>query len=433
MKKFIIASMALVVFCWLGVYAQEEEQDFTIQKEYTREVEKLMKDKAIKNVFEIIEQQDEQSIMDLITLTEIEAPPFKEEKRAARFKEMLEAEGADSVWIDEEGNVLALRKGTVGDRTVALDAHLDTVFPEGTDVKVRNTGDTLRAPGIGDDTRGLSLVLAVLRAMNTADLKTEADILFIGTVGEEGPGDLRGVKYLFREGGPRIDSWIAIDGGDIGRVNTKALGSIRYRVKFLGPGGHSWGAFGLPNPHHALGTAIHYFVKAADDYTKDGPKTSYNVGIIGGGTSVNSIPFASFMDIDMRSIDPKRLSDMDQILKDACNKAVEEQNALKRRRGDVRVEFEMIGNRPSGEGDPNTPLIQRALAATTLFGEEPRITRGSTNSNTPISLGIPAITIGRGGKSFGAHSLAEWFYNEDGHRATQLAFLILAAESGLAD
>ncbi|MEM8895189.1 MAG: M20/M25/M40 family metallo-hydrolase, partial [Bacteroidota bacterium] len=389
MKK-ITGLLALVCFAFIAV--AQEGVNVEIQKTYKSEIAKLMKNKNVIRAMDLIKEQDGQTIADLITLTEIEAPPFKEEKRAVKFKEMIEAAGADSVWIDAEGNVIGLRKGTKREKVVVLDAHLDTVFPEGTDVEVRNEGDTLRAPGIGDDTRGLSMVVAVLRAMEDLSIETEHDILFIGTVGEEGPGDLRGVKYLFSDNGPKIDSWISIDGGAIGRVNTMGLGSIRYRVKFIGPGGHSWGAFGLANPHHALGAAIHYFVQAADEYTKDGPKTSYNVGIIGGGTSVNSIPFASYMDIDMRSIKPERLDDMDKILRESVGKAIDEQNAIKRRGRPMRAEFEMIGNRPSGEGDPNTPLIQRALAATEAFGEEPRITRGSTNSNTPISKGVPAVT-----------------------------------------
>ncbi|MEQ9297053.1 MAG: M20/M25/M40 family metallo-hydrolase [Cyclobacteriaceae bacterium] len=430
MKK--ITSLLVLILVVFAVQAQEDAAKVEIQKSYKSEVAKLMKNKNLIKAMDLVREQDAQTIADLITLTQIEAPPFKEDNRGLKFKEMLEAYGADSVWIDDEGNVIGLRKGTKREKVVALDAHLDTVFPEGTDVKVRNTGDTLRAPGIADDTRGLAGVLAVLRAMEDLSIETEHDVLFIGSVGEEGPGDLRGVKYLFSENGPRINSWIAVDGVNISTINTMGLGSIRYRVKFLGPGGHSWGAFGLANTHHALGSAIHYFVEAADEYTKDGPKTSYNVGIIGGGTSVNSIPFASFMDIDMRSIKPERLEDMDRILKESVQKAIDEQNAIKRRGRPMSAEFEMIGNRPSGEGDPNLPLIQRALASAEALGGQPSLTRGSTNSNIPISKGIPAITIGSGGKAFGAHSLAEWYYNDEGWKGTQLALLILVSESGLA-
>jgi len=413
--------------------AQEEQlsDHIVVDPVYQQEIEALRAHPAVQRAMKLIEETDEQTVQETIHLTEIPAPPFKEEVRAVEFKNMLEKIGVDSAWIDAEGNVIALRKGTKGDRTVALDAHLDTVFPEGTEVDVTVNADTLFAPGVGDDTRGLGMVLAVLRAMNETDIQTEDDLLFIGTVGEEGLGDLRGVKYLFGENGPGIDSWISIDGGDLGRVNYKGLGSYRYRITFKGPGGHSWGAFGLANPHHAMGAAIRYFVEAADEFTEDGPRTSYNVGRIGGGTSVNSIPFTSWMEVDTRSIDPTRLDSMEVILKNAVQRGLEEQNALRREGRPLTVEIEMIGKRPSGELSPELPLIQRATAALAPFDTEPRYTRGSTNSNIPISLGVPAVTIGRGGEGDWAHSLLEWWANKEGHKAVQYALLVLLAESGL--
>ncbi len=413
--------------------AQEEQlsDHIVVDPVYQQEIEALRVHPAVQRAMKLIEETDEQTVQETIHLTEIPAPPFKEEVRAVEFKNMLEKIGVDSAWIDAEGNVIALRKGTKGDRTVVLDAHLDTVFPEGTEVDVTVNADTLFAPGVGDDTRGLGMVLAVLRAMNETDIQTEDDLLFIGTVGEEGLGDLRGVKYLFGENGPGIDSWISIDGGDLGRVNYKGLGSYRYRITFKGPGGHSWGAFGLANPHHAMGAAIRYFVEAADEFTEDGPRTSYNVGRIGGGTSVNSIPFTSWMEVDTRSIDPTRLDSMEVILKNAVQRGLEEQNALRREGRPLTVEIEMIGKRPSGELSPELPLIQRATAALAPFDTEPRYTRGSTNSNIPISLGVPAVTIGRGGAGDWAHSLLEWWANKEGHKAVQYALLVLLAESGL--
>jgi len=290
-------------------------------------------------------------------------------------------------------------------------------------------GDTLYAPGAADDTRGLAMVIRVLQAMNDAKIETAHDVLFVGSVGEEGLGDLRGVKHLFSAKGTKIDSWIAIDGGSLGRVNNQGLGSHRYRITFRGPGGHSWGAFGLGNPHHALGTAIHNFVQAADAFTAYGPKTSYNVGIISGGTSINSIPFSSSMEIDMRSIDPARLDTMDVILKDAVNAALAAQNKIKRLGKPLTVDIDKIGDRPSGELSEKLPIIQRALACTAFMGKRPQLTRGSTNSNIPISLGIPAVTIGRGGIGRNAHSLAEWWLDVEGYKSTQLALLLLLAEA----
>ena len=297
------------------------------------------------------------------------------------------------------------------------------------EVKIQN--DTLFAPGIGDDTRGLSMILTILETIKANNIQPKNNLLFVGSVGEEGLGDLRGVKHLFRENGPQIDSWIAIDGGNIGRVNNKGLGSYRYRVTFEGPGGHSWGTFGLGNPHHAMGEAIGNFVRASDIYTEKGPKTSYNVGVVSGGTSINSIPFESIMEIDIRSIEPKRLDAMEVILKEAVKKALAHQNDLKRQGPDLTVKIDKIGNRPSGELSDTLPLIQRTLAATTHFGAEPFLTRGSTNSNIPITKGIPSVTIGRGGNGGKAHSLGEWWVNEEGYKAIQLALLIVLSETGI--
>ena len=422
----LLFSFFLLVSCL--TVAQE---DLLIDKKYSKAVLRLVKNKKIKAAFETIEKIDSKTLERHLKLTEIEAPPFKEEKRAVVFADYFKNLGMDSVWIDAEGNVLGLLKGSNGERTVALDAHLDTVFPEGTDVKVKIKNDTLYAPGIGDDTRGLSMLLTLLETIKTNDINPKDNILFVGSVGEEGLGDLRGVKHLFREGGPQIDSWIAIDGGSIGRVNNKALGSYRYRVSYKGPGGHSWGAFGLANPHHALGQAISNFVVVADQYTAGGPKTSYNVGVIAGGTSINSVPFESSMQIDIRSVEPARLDEMEALLERATQKALEHQNSIKRRGPDLTLELEKIGNRPYGELPDTLPLVQRTLAATTYFGTQPYLTRGSTNSNIPISKGIPSVTIGRGGKGGKAHSLDEWWVNEEGHKAIQLALLILLSETGI--
>ena len=407
------------------------QDKITIEKKYTKAIKRLVKNKKVKAAFEHIVSLETKTLERHIALTEIEAPPFKEEKRATVFAEYYRDLGMDSVWIDSEGNVLGLLLGSEGKQTVALDAHLDTVFPEGTNVKVRIENDTLYAPGIGDDTRGLSMLLTILETIKTNNIQPKDNLLFVGSVGEEGLGDLRGVKHLFRENGPQIDSWIAIDGGNIGRVNNKGLGSYRYRVTFEGPGGHSWGAFGLGNPHHAMGEAIGNFVRASDIYTEKGPKTSYNVGVVSGGTSINSIPFESIMEIDIRSIEPKRLDAMEVILKEAVKKALAHQNDLKRQGPDLTVKIDKIGNRPSGELSDTLPLIQRTLAATTHFGAKPFLTRGSTNSNIPITKGIPSVTIGRGGNGGKAHSLGEWWINEEGYKAIQLALLIVLSETGM--
>lgn len=428
--RIAVLCLFTLIFVNSSLFGQDSDA-ISIQPAYQSEIQHLLRQDPVKAIMDYLQEQDGRTVANTIELNEIPAPPFKEEVRAEHFAKMLKELGLDSVWIDAEGNVLGLRKGTKGDRTIALDAHLDTVFPEGTPVKVKVVGDTLFAPGIGDDTRGLAMVLAILRALNANDIQTEADILFIGTVGEEGLGDLRGVKHIFREGGPKIDSWISIDGGKLGRVNFKGLGSHRFRVIYKGPGGHSWGAFGLANPHHAMAAGIRHFVTEADKFTAYGARTSYNVGRMGGGTSVNSIPFSSWAEIDMRSYSPARLDSMDQILKMAMQKGLEEQNAIRREGRPLQLEIELIGDRPSGELSPELPLIQRASAAAAAFGVAPRATRGSTNANTPISLGVPAVTIGRGGDGGWGHSLLEWWANKEGHRAVQYAAVLLLAEAGL--
>jgi acetylornithine deacetylase/succinyl-diaminopimelate desuccinylase-like protein len=354
-----------------------------------------------------------------------------EEVRGRRFAERLVEIGVDSVWTDDEGNVIGLRRGR-GSGTIVIAGHLDTVFPEGTDVTIQQRGDTLYAPGIADDTRGLVTVLAILRAMNAAEIETEYDVWFVGTVGEEGLGDLRGMKHLFREGGPDIDAFISIDGLGRDGITNAGLGSYRYRVTFHGPGGHSWGAFGLANPAHALGRAVARFDAAAKVYT-DGAerRTSYNVGRIGGGTSVNSIPFEAWMEIDMRSQSPRALDEIDAVFREAMQAGLDEENAERADGEALTLELEKIGDRPSGEIADDDPFVQRAIAATTLTGGEPRLGRSSTDANIPISLGVPSITIGGGGAGGAAHSLGEYYINRDGPVGIQRAMLILIAQAGL--
>lgn len=379
-----------------------------------------------------IEADNPRARADLIRLTEIPAPPFGEEARAAAFADMLREAGADSVWVDEAGNVLALRRGTVGDRTLVLSGHLDTVFPEGTDVTVTQRGDTLFAPGVGDDTRGLIVVLTVLRALEEHDIETRGNVLFVGTVGEEGLGDLRGVKHLFREGGPRIDAFITVDGGDDAEITNGALGSRRYRVTYEGPGGHSWSAFGGASPIHALGRAITIFDDAAARYTAGPPLTSYNVGRIGGGTSVNSIAFEAWMEVDMRAENRDRLMGIDSLFREAVRRALLDENAGRRSGDPLTVDARLVGDRPSGMTDPALPFVGRVMAATAYLGDEPRTRTSSTDANIPISLGIPAVSIGRGGISENGHAPEEYWVDRDAPRAVKRALLVVLMESGLA-
>ena len=396
----------------------------------------------VQRAYEIIEALEPRTRSDHIALTQIAAPPFMEEARAVVYADWLREAGADSVFIDEEGNVVAIRAGRGGSRgrtedgrrrTVAISGHLDTVFPEDVDVTVTVRGDTLFAPGIGDDTRGLIAVLTVLRALEAAGIETEADVRFIGVVGEEGIGDLRGMKHLFREGADPIHTWIDVDGTGLGRIVNKGLGSHRYRVTFRGPGGHSWGAFGLASPAHALGRAIRHFQDVAEGLTRSGPRTSYNVGRLGGGTSVNSIPFEAWMEVDMRSVSEESLGRIDAAFREAMERALREENALRRDGPEIELVLEQIGDRPSGEMADDHPLAQRAMEVMRVFGADPELVRSSTDSNIPISLGIPAVTIGSGGVGGGAHSPGEWWVNRDGHLGIQAELLLLVSEAGLAE
>ncbi len=404
-------------------------QDFEIQPQYLAELQAIRDDARVAAALDDVLAMDPENEALLIELTEIPAPPFMEEERAAHYLGLVREAGLDAD-LDGIGNVVARIPGSGGERTVAVVAHLDTVFPEGTDVTVRRDGDKLMAPGIADDTRGLVTMLTLMKLMERRGLETTDDVLFVGSVGEEGIGDLRGVKHLFREGGPSIDAFIAIDGTSNTRVLNHAIGSHRYKVSFLGPGGHSWGAFGLGNPAHALSRAVKLFDDRAGEYVTSGDKTTYNIGRIGGGTSVNSIPFETWMEVDMRSMVPERLEEIDAIFQEAMQEALAEQNQLRRDGEELTVDIQMIGNRPSGIVPTDTPLIQRALAATRAVGGEPELSMGSTDSNVPIALGIPATTIGSGGEGFGAHSLHEWWANRDGHLGIQKALLLVLAEAG---
>ncbi len=419
--------------CLVSAVAVQAARQPAQDPAYAREASTLLADPRVRTAFRHILDTEPESLANLIELTEIPAPPFGEAARAARFAALLEGAGLEDVGIDEVGNVVGRRPGVAGERVVAYSAHLDTVFPAGTDVTVRSRGKRLYAPGIGDNSRGLVNVLAVLRAMQHAGIRTRADVLFVGNVGEEGLGDLRGVKHLFREGAEPIHALIAVDGGRSERIVYGGVGSHRYRITFRGPGGHSWGAFGTANPHHALAQAIALLDERAAGITRAGEKSSYNVGRIGGGTSINSLPFESWAEVDIRSGDPARIRLIDDVLHAAVAEALAAENGARDRGEPLTVEIRRVGTRPAARGDARWPLVQRALAATRALGIEPRLRLSSTDANLPISLGIPAVTLSRGGISGNAHAPDEWWENVDGHVGIQIGLLTLLAEAGLAE
>jgi acetylornithine deacetylase/succinyl-diaminopimelate desuccinylase-like protein len=429
-RSFSISIVALMAMISLPAVGQVID-DVAIAEEFLQQARALGDRAEVKAAYAHILALEPQHREDLIELTEIPAPPFMEQARAARFAEMLREAGLTDVTIDEVGNVIGRRPGTAGEGVIGFLAHLDTVFPEGTDVTVRFDDETLYAPGIGDNSRGLVVILGVLRAMQHARIETEADVLFIGNVGEEGLGDLRGVKHLFRDGAEKIDSLLVIDGGNANRIVYGGVGSHRYRVTFNGPGGHSWGAFGTANPQHALARAIALFDQNAPTITGEGQKSSYNVGRIGGGTSINSVPFDAWAEIDIRSGDQARIDAIDAILKAAVEKALQDENAGRSRGPELTVDVARVGTRPAANGNADWPLVQRALAATQTFGIKAALQISSTDANLPISKGIPAVTMSRGGVSSDAHAPAESWKNENGHISIQIALLTLLAEAGM--
>lgn len=356
------------------------------------------------------ERDFDRFVAELIRLTEIPAPPFKEQLRAEAYAQLLREVGLEQVEIDAEGNALGLWRGTGGGPLLAVAAHLDTVFPEGTDVRVKRQGTRLLAPGVGDDTRGLAFLLAAVRAMRAAKVTTASDILFIGNVGEEGPGDLRGMRYLFGKSPwrDRIKRFITVDGRSNDLITNGALGSKRYRVTFKGPGGHSWGAFGQASPAFALGNAI---AKLSKVVVPKQPKVSYNVGVVSGGTSVNSIPFEVAMEVDMRSTSQEELAKIDAQFLKLVEEAVVEENAARLTTfGKLTADVKLIGERPSGVTPPESPLLRQVAATMKTFEKVPVWETSSTDANIPISLGIPAFAMASqsANRSGRAHSLDEW-------------------------
>lgn len=394
------------------------------------QAEALLANSQVQDAVAFLDSQADRAIETLIELNEIPAPPFQEGERAEAVAERFRAIGLSDVSIDEVGNVLARRPGTGGGRTIAVAAHLDTVFPPATDVTVRREGDTFYAPGIGDNTRGLVMMLSLAEALETQAITTRDDILFIGSVGEEGLGDLRGVRHIFR-GDHGVDSFIAIDGGDTNRLVISAVGSHRYRVTYKGPGGHSYGAFGRAHPHQALGRAISEFTRLATPITQEtGPKATFSVGRIGGGTSVNSIPFESWMEVDMRSVDPRRLDALDAAFQEAVQIALDAENEQRTHGAPLEVDIESVGRRPAGEGDPASPLARHAIAALEASGRVAELSASSTDANIPIWLGVPAVTISRGGESANAHALDESWTARDVLVSEQVALVLLLLEAG---
>jgi acetylornithine deacetylase/succinyl-diaminopimelate desuccinylase-like protein len=393
--------------------------------------ERLLEKGRVRAALEAARKNEPQVIEEQIRLSEIPAPPFAEEVRAEAFRQVLEQLGLERVRIDAAGNVLGERPGRELRPHVVLSAHLDTVFPEGTDLEVTREGPVLRAPGIGDDARGLAVLIGVIRALAQARVETTGRLTFVATVGEEGLGDLRGVKYLFEtELAGEVDRFVSVDGTRHDLTNV-AVGSYRYRVTFEGPGGHSYGSFGLVNPIHALGRAI---AGIGDLVVPSEPRTTFNVGRVGGGTSINAIAFEAWMEVDLRSSDVEALAALDTDFHAAVDAAVVAENGRWPGEARVRVRKERVGTRPAGRIQDASPVLRAARSVTRALGLTHELSEGSTDSNIPMSLGIPAVTIGGGGSGEGAHSLQESWDSTNSWKGTQRALLLaIALTEPLAD
>ena len=401
--------------------------------ETAADIERMARRPAVARARQLLRQTDDETLADLTELVAIPAPPFGEAARARRVLERFAEIGLLDPTLDAAGNVLARFPGARdGAAPVLLSAHLDTVFPEGTDLTLRRNGAKLYAPGIADDARGLAAILAIARALVRAGVRTRAPIVFVATVGEEGAGDLRGVKHLFREGSPwrRAAAFISLDGTGCRRIVHRALGSRRLRATVSGPGGHSWADWGIANPVHALATAI---TRLAHLELPPQPRTTLTVGRVAGGTGVNVIPDRAWCELDLRSEDPAALRWLERCVDEALRAAVVEANG-RRRRGTraLTLEVEVIGDRPSGETPPDAALVRAARAATRFIGHTPELVASSTDANVPIALGIPAIAMGAGGESGGMHTLQEWYSNENGVEGLERALLTVLAVAGLA-
>jgi len=384
----------------------------------------LLKEPTVKAAMDAA-RRNEGQILDLqIHVCEIPAPPFKEEVRGRELSRLFAELGLKDIRTDKAGNVIGVRPGKSARPNLVFSAHLDTVFPEGTNVKVAREGDLMKGPGIGDDCRGLAVMLGVIRALNEGHVELPGTITFVADVGEEGLGDLRGMKSLFYDSlKGQIDKFISVDGIGLG-ITHIGVGSNRYRVTFKGPGGHSFGAFGMANPIQAMGRAI---AKIDAIQVPATPKTTFNVGRVGGGTSVNAIPFEAWMEVDMRSSDPASLKDVDAKFNAAVKEAVAEENARWNNRGPVTASAELVGVRPAGQTPKENAIVQTAMAVSRAMQIEEVLREGSTDSNVPMNLGIPAITISGGGSGSGAHSLNETFTAKDSWRGTQRALLLAIA------
>ncbi len=423
----VIALLAVAMFT-ASAQAQTTLGPVTVTGPVQQGFEAVAADSRVAAMLTRIAENEPETLAEQVRLTEIPAPPFQEQNRAEYYLQQMRNRGLNDAYIDSEGNVLGMRRGSGDGPLFVIAAHLDTVFPLETDVTVEMRDGRYYAPGISDDGRGLTALLTLIDAINTSGIPTVGDILFVGNVGEEGPGDLRGIKAVFRDF-PDIDGFVSIDGSGLTRITTGATGSRRFAVEFTGPGGHSFSAFGLVSAIHAMGRAIS---KIGDLEVPSAPKTTFTVGTVSGGTSVNSIAADAMFELDMRSNDAAELAKLEARVRNVTAEAVAEENARWQNNGEITVNFRLIGDRPVGNTASENPLVQVAALAFNAVGSPiQQLRTSSTDSNIPMSIGIPAITIGGGGGGGGEHSPEEFYDPVNSHLGPQLAFLLTLSLVGI--
>ncbi len=403
-----------------------------------QEVARLAASPEVRSAYNWFRTQEPQFLQWQMEMARIAAPPFGESARAAWLQERFREIGLDDVRIDDVGNVFGTHPG-FGRRYVALSAHIDTVFPANTPLNIRQQGSRIYGPGVSDNGAGVVAMLAIASLLRGVRVRHALPFVFIGNVGEEGEGDLRGMRHIFAT--PRWKDSIAytlvLDGAGSDTIVAEALGSRRFEVIVRGPGGHSWSDFGAPNPIVILAKAIETFSATT---VPSVPKTTFNIGVIRGGTSVNSIPESASMKVDIRSTSMAEMERLEHSLRRALNRAVEDESmaaemrsSAQKRPSGVNCEVVVIGNRPAGELQAGARILQAVRAVDAQLSNAAHVQRASTDANVPLSLGLEAVAIGGGGSGGGAHTLQEWFDSNGRELALKRILLTMLALAGVGE
>jgi tripeptide aminopeptidase len=411
------------VFSWFGMLILMG----TLTARAANPIDAIAQDKRVAKAMAWLDKNTDWITDQQVAITEIPAPEFAEKERGAYVAKVLAANGL-TVQTDSVGNVIGEREGATEKDVVLVVAHLDTVFPADTLVHVKRVQGRLEAPGISDDGAGLAAIVGLARAMDQAKLKTQATVVLCADVGEEGEGNLRGIRELLSTYKGRLRAVIALDGAATDYVTTVALGSRRLEVSIEGPGGHSWSDFGMPNPITALARGIVRFSRTP---VPEDPRTTFNFGVISGGNSVNSIPTEADVKVDLRSEDETELSRLESELRKAFADAVGEEMAAASEGSPLKLKISVIGVRPAGKIAEDSPLLVAIENADRYLGNRSRLERSSTDANLPLSQGIPAIAIGGGGQGGGSHSLDEWYDPAGRELGLKRALLTILAVAGV--